>query len=640
MRYLESALLHSPIAARVARVCGFVALLLVALIGAIPAFADNPPTVVNVDANANRHPISPNIYGVNWADMQEIAALNAPLNRSGGNANSRYNWQLDAHSSGADWFFETYPDSSGTPGASVDNFVAATRAAGNGAEPMLTIPMLDYLANLGPGRSTLAGFSVRKYGPQQAVDQWNSDAGNGISAVTGGNITGNDPADTGVRNSGDIQKAWVQHLVTKYGPASTGTGIKYYVLDNEYSVWRGTHRDVHPNPTTYDEIYDKIVAYATAVRAFDPTAKICMGEEYSWFAMYYSGLDQANGTGGTSSDYNTHGQLYFYPWLLQKIQAYKQQTGIQLIDVLTVHGYTDGPGDDDQSTTQAQRNRQTRILWDPNYQDPFWYGDIGIAGRNGRAVNWIPTLKAWVKQYSPGLQIGITEYNWGNEANLNGATTQADVLGIYGREGVDLANRWGVAEDGNSTPAKYFVTFLACKIYRNYDGKNSTFGDTSVSATVENPDNLSAFAAERASDGALTVMVINKQQGSTPVTVNLANFTSSANAQAWQINSKAQTAISQIADVAVSNRVLTTTVPAQSITLFVLPTTAVTPPPPPPPSTNPPTGGSGTTTGSSSGGGGALELWFLSGLALLCGFRFLSGWRMTKAVETRSIENS
>ena len=63
-------------------------------------------------------------------------------------------------------------------------------------------------------------------------------------------------------------------------------------------------------------------------------------------------------------------------------------------------------------------------------------------------MNWIPTLKSWVSQYCPGLQVGITEYNWGDEANLNGATTQADVLGIYGREGVDLASRWGVAKKG------------------------------------------------------------------------------------------------------------------------------------------------------------------------------------------------
>lgn len=591
------------------------AAVLLALAGGLAALADNTATTVSVDAAVNRHAINPGIYGVNYAETPDLAALNAPLNRQGGNATSRYNWQLDAHATGADWYFETYPDSSGTPGASADAFVDKTRAA-RGAEPMLTIPMLDYLANLGPGRATLAGFSVKKYGAQKAADPWNSDAGNGVSATTGKDLTGNDPTDAGVLNSPSIQKGWVQHLVGKYGAASTATGIKYYILDNEYSVWRATHRDVHPNPVTYDEIWDKIVSYANAVRAVDPTAKICAGEEYSWWAMYYSGLDQANGTSAANSDYTTHGRVYFYPWLLQKIQAYKQQTGIQLVDVLTVHGYTDGPGDDDQPATQIQRSRQTRILWDASYQDPFWFGDIGIEGRSGRVVNWIPTLKAWVNQYCPGLQIGITEYNWGDETNLNGATTQADVLGIYGREGVDLATRWGVAKKWDSNPAIYYVTHLASQIYRNYDGNNSTFGETSVAATVANPDNLSAFASVRA-DGALTVMVINKQQGSTPVTVNVANFTAETMAQAWQIDSASQTSITRLTDVAVTRNALSTTVPSQSITLFVLPAGAAVPPaPPPPPTGGGSSGGGGGSTGG-GGGGGAVSPYFLAGLAIL-----------------------
>ena len=119
--------------------------------------------------------------------------LNAPLNRWGGDATSRYNWQIDAHSAGADWYFETYSDGSGTPAGSADAYVATTRA-NPGAEPLFTIPMIDYLANLGPNRSTLEGFSVKKYGAQTATDPYNSDAGNGVSSATGKNITGNNPA--------------------------------------------------------------------------------------------------------------------------------------------------------------------------------------------------------------------------------------------------------------------------------------------------------------------------------------------------------------------------------------------------------------------------------------------------------------
>jgi fibronectin type 3 domain-containing protein len=575
---------------------------LIVFFGAVHAFAQNPPTAVSVDASANRHPISPNIYGIAYGDAHDMKTLNAPLNRWGGNSTTRYNWQIDAHSAAADWYFETYSDGSGTPGGSADTYTATTRSANNGAEPLFTIPMIDWLANLGLSRSTLAGFSVKKYGAQTATDPWNSDAGNGVSSATGKNITGNNPTDTGVANSTAIQQAWVQHFVNTLGPAISVNGVKYYILDNEPSLWHSTHRDVHPNPATYQEMYDKIVAYATAIRAADPNAKIAGFEEWSWWAMYFSGFDQANGASAANSDYNTHSHTYYYPWLLQQLYTYKRQTGKQLIDILTVHCYNATPGGSDDSLAgQQARNRETRILWDPTFQDPSWYGDIGI---NGRVLNWIPTLKAMVNQYHPGLQIGCTEYNWGDEANLNGATTQADVLGIYGREGFDLATRWTVAKNTNTSSTTYYPTYLASQIYRNYDGNNSTFGDTSVSATVPNPDNLSTFAAVRSSDGALTVMVINKQQGSTPVTVSLANFPTTGTAQAWQINSASQSSIARLADLAVANNAITATVPSQSITLFVIPAGTIAPPP------AAPTGlaatvGSGTVTLTWNASGGA-----------------------------------
>ena len=80
-----------------------------------------------------------------------------------------------------------------------------------------------------------------------------------------------------------------------------------------------------------------------------------------------------------------------------------------------------------------------------------------------------------------------------------------------------------------TTPAATTPTYKAIKMYRNYDGAKSTFGDVSVAASGPNPDNIAVFAAERTSDGALTVMVISKYlSGSTPVTLNLANFTAAS----------------------------------------------------------------------------------------------------------------
>lgn len=100
---------------------------------------------------------------------------------------------------------------------------------------------------------------------------------------------------------------------------------------------------------------------------------------------------------------------------------------------------------------------------------------------------------------------------------MNGATAQAEVLGIFGREGLDVAARW-------TTPKANSPAFLAMKMYRNYDGKKSGFGDVSVKASVEQPDKLAAFAAERGADHVLTVMVINKIGQQTAVTLAVSNF--------------------------------------------------------------------------------------------------------------------
>src|SRR5690349_22159358 len=105
-----------------------------------------------------------------------------------------------------------------------------------------------------------------------------------------------------------------------------------------------------------------------------PTRSSQAPRRWGWFAQFYSGYDQQNGAGASGSDYNTHGQTYYYPWLLQQLHAYQQSTGIQLLNVLTVHYYPqDGTGgNDDSSATQLLRNRSTRSLWDPSYVDQSW----------------------------------------------------------------------------------------------------------------------------------------------------------------------------------------------------------------------------------------------------------------------------
>src|SRR5689334_11337609 len=67
--------------------------LVLAALTAAGAAAD--PITVMVDPGANRHPISPLIYGVNFGDDAQAARLRWPVRRWGGNATTRYSWQDD-----------------------------------------------------------------------------------------------------------------------------------------------------------------------------------------------------------------------------------------------------------------------------------------------------------------------------------------------------------------------------------------------------------------------------------------------------------------------------------------------------------------------------------------------------------------
>jgi hypothetical protein len=69
--------------------------------------AQGPTVTINIDAAANRHAIYPNIYGVAFATPAQLADLNSPLNRSGGNATTRYNWECNCSNHASDWYWKT-----------------------------------------------------------------------------------------------------------------------------------------------------------------------------------------------------------------------------------------------------------------------------------------------------------------------------------------------------------------------------------------------------------------------------------------------------------------------------------------------------------------------------------------------------
>lgn len=446
---------------------------------------------ITIDVRASRRPINPLIYGTANATPEQLRALNASWHRLGGNPTSRYNWRENASNRGADWFFESVPDAGVAPGQYVQSVVDATRGAG--AVPAVTVPMGDWVARLGPGRSRLASFSVRKYGPQAQVDaQWFPDAGNGVTRE-GARVTGNDPADANVRVTPDFHVPWVQRLAPT---------VQYYIVDNEPSLWFETHRDVHPGGLGMDETNRRILETSAMIRAADGDARVMAPEEWGWLGFHYSGADQqfaqANGWWRRLPDRAAHGGADYLPWMLEQWRAEAQRTGRLPVDVVTVHYYPQGGefSRDVSPAMQQRRARSTRALWDPAYVDESWINT---------PVALIPRLRAWVDaHYVPGVPIALTEYHWGADDHMSGALAQADLLGIFGREGLDMAARW-------DTPPVASPVFQVMKLFRNYDDRASGFGELSVRATTPDADQVAAYAAERRVDGALTIVLVNKR---------------------------------------------------------------------------------------------------------------------------------
>lgn len=520
--------------------------------------ADQAADVINihVDASQDRHPISPLIYGVNYATPTQLQLLNSPINRSGGNATTRYNWKQNCTSSGNDWFFMSHPEDGSAPGESVDRWILGN--SGAHAKSIVSIPLIGWVAKTNADRSPLWSFSVAKYGEQQKTEQGHADMGNG-NKPDGKPITGNDPSDANIPVDISYQKGWLEHIVNRFGAADKG-GVACYLLDNEPGIWQGTHRDVMPTGVKMDDLFSREAAAAKLVKSVDPTAMVGGPEEWGWTNYLFSGYDSQwageHGWDKPKPDRSAHGDTDIMPWLLKQFATAEKTSGKRLLDVFTLHFYPQAQGvggDDVSEETRLRRNRSTRALWDPKYKDESWIAT---------EVNLIPRMKAWVAANYPGTKIGITEYNWGAEKAMSGALAQSDILGIFGREKVDLATRW-------VCPATDTPTFKAIQLYRNYDGKNSTFGNTSIHCTGGNPDEVAAYAAQSGTDGPVRVMLINKRPGD-PAIVKLSLEHVSANTAArYQLAGGSK--IARLPDATVSGSALSVSLPAESITLLVFP---------------------------------------------------------------------
>jgi hypothetical protein len=463
---------------------------------------------VTIDALANRHTISPYVYGGSYPkDENTITDSGMTVVRWGGNATSRYNWQAGTYNAANDWYFADYGYTEIGESDSA-KYIRDVKAAGS--NPLMTMVMLDWVAK-DVNDGSAYSFSVAKYGSQCAVNPYNSDDGDGVKTDCATDITGNDPNDANVPikdspQQGDppgtvYRNQWAAALAAAFGSAP-----HFYDMDNEIDIWGGTHRDVHPNPSAYNEMRDTFLTEAAALKSWDPNAIRLGPVSCCWWA-YWNGAD--------NNDKGNHAGNDFLPWWLNEVYWNDKVNGNRSLDLFDIHAYPDGP--DTSGWTQAQKQalavRIYRDYWDPTYVSES--GSINqkwatFIQPKKRIPFRLPRMRAIVNMIYPGTPLSVTEWSaaFAGESDYSTAIGDADAYGILGRERVYLASRWTAPDPSNPN-------YQALKLYRNYDGQHHTFEAISVSDTNDgNPNLFSSYAALNAAGTSMTVMVLNKNPSS------------------------------------------------------------------------------------------------------------------------------
>ena len=447
----------------------------------VTALSPAAPKQVNftVDTARDVHPISRYVYGTNAHDKAGNAR---PANRLGGNRWTAYNWETNASNAGADWHHQSdgFLSESDVPGAAVRPAIEA--AAKSGAALIVTVPMAGYVS-----ADKKADGDVNQT-PDYLKTRFHASLPKKDAPMS------LEPDLTDARVYQDEFVNWVE----KSGRADPRQVI-FYSLDNEPDLWAHTHARIHPQKTTYAEMVERTTAWASAIKDVKPDALVFGAVNYGWNG--YRTLQDAPDAGGRD----------FHQFFLAEMKKAEAQAGRRLLDVLDVHWYPEargGPGegvrvveDNVSPDVCAARVQAPRSLWDPTYVETSW---ITKASTHGKPIALIPRLKKDVESHYPGTKIAITEYNYGAGDHVSGGIAQADVLGIFGREGLFAANWWSLGQGQKYVNAAF-------DLYLNFDGKGARFGDTSVYAACDDVETTSIYASVDGADPSrVTLVLINR----------------------------------------------------------------------------------------------------------------------------------
>ncbi len=256
------------------------------------------------------------------------------------------------------------------------------------------------------------------------------------------------------------------------------------------------------------------------VKAVWPTAEVAGFVSYGWSG--YMGLQSAPDSAGKGD---------FTEYYLDKMKAAETAAGKRLIDYLDLHWYPEAQGNDQRiikgDTSDASveaRVQAPRSLWDTTYRETSWINDA-----LQQPIRLIPRMRDKIRFHYADTKLAITEWNYGAGGHISGGVATADVLGIFGREGVGMAAYWGLVSDESFANAAF-------RAFRNYDGAGAAFGDTSVHAGSSDVATATVYASTDAADPDQVVIVaINKASTDKIADIVLTHASTFGRLQVWTL---------------------------------------------------------------------------------------------------------
>lgn len=517
----------------------------------------------NVNSQNNVKAISRYIYGMNDAPFTGGRPANLTLARSGGNRMTAYNWETNASNAGVDWYNQndSFLGGGTTPGGAVTPGITAAHNAN--ASMIVTVPLIGYVAadkNGGGDVNQTSNYLSARFRVSQAKK---------------GSAFSTSP------NTGDgfvYQDEWVYFLKQSYPTAATDPNKTiFYSLDNEPDLWASTHPRLRGDATTggnppgtggngtvptYTEMLQRTRDYADAIKDVEPNAIVFGPVNYGW-----QGMVDFQG----ASDAGTHGD--FLNYYLSQLNAAESTYGQRLVDVLDIHWYPEAGANNsggnwtritDDSTDAnvvAARLQAPRSLWDTTYTENSWISQWSTSG----PIYLLPRLQTKINTHYPNTRMAITEYYYGGGDHISGGIAQADVLGIFGRESLFAATLWKLGSTNHS-----FI-YGGFEMFRNYNGANGSFGNTSIEATNPNAQDYSVYASVDAGNPDRMVLVVINKTNQTRTAGIAVTHTSQFNvAEVYQLtsgNSQPQ----RVSDINITQtNAFQYTMPAYSVTTIVL----------------------------------------------------------------------